>query len=230
MENVELIGREFCSLRPRVKGFRSLVQLKLECMNRLSEWVGVEHGEFPRLEILSISSAFELRSLPLVPFSSLLNFNLTGSRNIVTVPASATLRELSIANCPNLNKLPALPILRSLKLFHCPSLVAFSHFPSLSVLHLEGPFKENTFYRLVNSHLSLEQLTVWSDAITSIHLEPQCLPSLMELELHCRNLEHCHELGNLSSLKRLYVKLSPRLQVPDSLRSQLEVLVDRESW
>ncbi|KAL5204798.1 hypothetical protein ABZP36_009669 [Zizania latifolia] len=78
--------------------------------------------------------------------------------------------------------------------------------------------------RLVNSHQMLEELSVSSDTMTSICLEPQSLPSLREVELRCPNLQYCEELASLTSLKILNIGGSPQLLVPDSLRSQLEEL------
>ncbi|KAG2563162.1 hypothetical protein PVAP13_8KG321110 [Panicum virgatum] len=229
MKKVVQIGREFCSLNPKVKGFCSLARLTIEDMYQLQQWCGVEDGDFPRLETLTLWSDFELRSLPLVPFSSLQNLTLYDCRSLATFPPSATLRELNISTCPSLNELPALPSLWSLELSHCPSLVTFGHFPSLAILHLNEPFKEEVLYRLVNSHLSLERLSVWSDTLMSIHLEPQSLPWLEELELRGRNLQYCGKLTSLTSLKKLNVCGSPRFHVPDSLRTQLEELIDLKS-
>lgn len=229
MEYVKHIGREFCSLDPRVKGFRSLVRLTIEDFNLLSEWSGVEDGEFSLLESLWIWSAFELRSLPLVPFSSLHDFTLYDCRNLATFPASATVRELAISHCASLNEIPTLPSLRSLELLHCPSLVTLGHLPSLSKLNIGGPFKEEILYRLLNSHLSLNSLSVFSRTMTSIPLEPKNLPSLTELELSCTNLQYCDALASLSSLKILNVMGSPQLYVPDLLRRKLEKLYAPES-
>jgi len=227
MEDVQCIGQEFCSSLddPRVKGFQSLKELSFHDMYQLSEWIGVEGGEFPRLETLWIWSAFELRSLPLVPFLSLSSLLLYDCRTLLTFPASPALRELSISTCATLNELPGLPSLRSLVLFDCPSLATVGHFPSLSVLELHAPFKEETFYRLVNSHLSLQRLWVWSHTLTSINLEPQSLPSLIELEISCPNLNYCGGLVSLTSLKTLNIGRSPQLHVPGSLRTQLERLL-----
>ncbi|CAO2141706.1 unnamed protein product, partial [Urochloa humidicola] len=55
------------------------------------------------------------------------------------------------------------------------------------------------------------------------------LPSLTELVLSGSNLRYCDELGGISSLKKLNVCGAPRLEVPDSLRSQLEELIDLKS-
>lgn len=52
MEFVEHIGHEFCSLQQRFKGFQALQDLSFDGMTRLSEWSGVEDGEFPHLETL----------------------------------------------------------------------------------------------------------------------------------------------------------------------------------
>jgi hypothetical protein len=224
MEDVQCIGHEFCSLDPRVKGFQSLKKLSFHDMNQLWEWTGVEDGEFPRLETLWIWSAFELRSLPLVPFLSLSSLLLYGCTSLLTFPASPALRELSISTCATLNELPGLPSLRSLDLFNCPNLATVGHFPSLSAMHLHAPLKEEILHRLVNSHLSLERLSVWSDTLTSINLEPQSLPSLTELEVACPNLNYCGGLVSLTSLKTLNIGGSPQLHVPGSLRTQLERL------
>ncbi|KAG2565995.1 putative disease resistance RPP13-like protein 1 isoform X1 [Panicum virgatum] len=226
MEYVEHIGPEFCSLDRSTKGFLSLVLLCFDGLCRLQEWSGVEDGEFPCLETLRISGSFELRSLPLVPFSSLRSFTLSQSRNIITFPASSTLREVGISSCGSLNELPALPSLQSLQLSDCPSLVTFGHFPLLTVLDLDGQIIEDILHRLVNSHLLLECLKIWSHSLVSIHLDSKRLTSLAQLELRCPNLQYCDELGSLTSLKVLYVSGSPQLHVPDSLRSQLEKLID----
>uniref|UniRef100_A0A0E0F5X8 NB-ARC domain-containing protein n=1 Tax=Oryza meridionalis TaxID=40149 RepID=A0A0E0F5X8_9ORYZ len=230
MVRVEHIGHEFCSLDRRFKGFPALRDLSFHGMNRLSEWSGVEDGEFPRLEALLFWDAFELRSLPLVPFLSLRKFTLIDCRNLVTFPASATLQELNISICEKLKELPSLPSLQSLHLFNCPSLVAFGHFPSLTILYLADPFKEEILHRLVNSHLRMEELTISSNTLKSICLEPQSLPSLRSLEIRCPNLQCCDTLASISSLKKLNISASPRLHVPNSLRSQLEELYTAESF
>uniref|UniRef100_A0A0E0MFL4 NB-ARC domain-containing protein n=1 Tax=Oryza punctata TaxID=4537 RepID=A0A0E0MFL4_ORYPU len=205
MECVEHISHEFCSLDPRFKGFQALRDLSFDGMNRLSEWSGVEDGEFPRLETLSFWNAIELKSLPLVPLSCLCNLRLYGCKNLVTFPASATMQELNISTCEKLKELPALPSLRSLQLFHCPSLFALGHFPWLTSLGLYYTFHEDILCKLVNSYLTLEDLTIWSDTIKSIALEPLGLPSLRKLELRCPNLHYCGALTSLSSLKILNI-------------------------
>ncbi|CAN6381289.1 unnamed protein product [Urochloa humidicola] len=229
IEQVEHIGREFCSLNPRVKGFPSLARLSMEDMYGLKQWSGVEVGDFPRLETLSFWCAFELRSLPPVSCSSLRELALYNCTSLRTFQALCSLHELRISTCMSLNELPDLPSLQSLELFDCPSLVTLGHFPSLTELSLHAPFKEETFYRLVNSNKTIQRLSVWTDTLYSIHLEPRYLPSLTELELRGCNLRYCDELGSISSLKKLNVCGTPRLEVPDSLRSQLEELIDLKS-
>lgn len=224
MENVERIGREFCTLDPRVKAFHSLSSLFFEDMYRFSEWSGVQEGDFSCLETMFIGSAFELMSLPPVLFVSLRNFTLYNCRNVVTLPASTTLQELLISKCANLSELPALPSLQSLKLLNCPSLATVSQFPSLTALHVCDPFKEEILQRLVNSHMMLEELHVESDTINSICLDPLKLPSLKNLDVRCPNLKSCNAFAGLTSLKILWIRCSPRLHIPDSLRSQLEEL------
>uniref|UniRef100_A0A0E0J204 NB-ARC domain-containing protein n=1 Tax=Oryza nivara TaxID=4536 RepID=A0A0E0J204_ORYNI len=224
MENVERIGWEFCTLDPRVKAFHSLSSLFFEDMYRFSEWSGVQEGDFSCLETMFIGSAFELMSLPPVLFVSLRNFTLYNCRNVVTLPASTTLQELLISKCANLSELPALPSLQSLKLLNCPSLATVSQFPSLTVLHVCDPFKEEILQRLVNSHMMLEELHVESDTINSICLDPLKLPSLKNLDVRCPNLKSCNAFAGLTSLKILWIRCSPRLHIPDSLRSQLEEL------
>ncbi|KAJ1266240.1 hypothetical protein BS78_08G136300 [Paspalum vaginatum] len=229
MDHVEHIGREFCSLDERViGGFPSLALLSLYDMYQLQEWSEVKDGDFPCLETLWIWSAFKLWSFPVVP--SLNCLNLYDCRSLLTFPASVTLRELSISTCASLNELPVLPSLKVLILFKCPSLVVkHGHFTSLTKLDLHAPFKEETLYGLVNSNLSIECLAVWSDTLLSIHLDPQNLPSLTELMLRGSNLQCCDELGSLSSLKKLNVCGAPQLHLPDSLRNQLEELIDVKS-
>ncbi|EEE52125.1 hypothetical protein OsJ_33942 [Oryza sativa Japonica Group] len=225
MEYVENIGRVFCSLDPSVKGFRSLAHLRFQDMNRFSEWSEVHDGEFSSLETLLIWSASELSSLPSVPFSSLRSFELCDCKNLVTFPASATLQILSISSCEKLKELPALPSLRSLKLSGCESLVAVGHFPSLTVLHMSTEFEEEVLHKLMNLHLKLEELSISSDTMKLINLEPHSLPLLRELELVCPNLQNCDALASLSSLEILCVnRCSPQLRVPNSLQSQLEKL------
>ncbi|TVU29405.1 hypothetical protein EJB05_20969 [Eragrostis curvula] len=205
IEQVKRIGREFCSLDPGVKGFPLLARLSIEDMYGLQEWSGVEVGDFLRLETLLFWCAFELRSLPLASFSSLRELALYNCTSLATFQSSATLQELRISTCASLNELPALPSLQSLELFDCPSLTTLAHFPSLTILSLHAPFKEEILYRLVNSNLSIEYLSVWSDILMSIHLDPQKLLSLKELVLCGRNLQYCDELGSLSSLKKLNI-------------------------
>lgn len=225
MEYVENIGREFCSLDPSVKGFRSLAHLTFQDMNRFSEWSEVHDGEFSCLETLLIWSASELSSLPSVPFSCLRSFKLYDCKKLVTFPASATLQILSISSCEKLQELPALPSLHSLKLSGCESLVAVGHFPSLTVLHMSTEFEEEVLHKLMNLHLMLEELLISSYTLKSINLEPHSLPLLRELELECPNLQNCDALASLSSLKILCVnRCSPQLRVPNSLQSQLEKL------
>lgn len=225
MEYVENIGREFCSLDPSVKGFRSLAHLRFQDMNRFSEWSEVRDGEFSCLETLLIWSASELSSLPSVPFSCLRSFKLYDCKKLVTFPASANLQILSISSCEKLQELPALPSLRSLKLSGCESLVAVGHFPSLTVLHMSTKFEEEVLHKLMNVHLMLEELLISSYTLKTINLEPHSLPLLRELELECPNLQNCDALASLSSLKILCVnRCSPQLRVPNSLQSQLEKL------
>lgn len=223
MEYVENIGREFCSLDPSVKGFRSLAHLAFQDMNRFSEWSEVHDGEFSCLETLLIWSASELRSLPSVPFSCLRSFKLYDCKKLVTFPASATLQILSISSCEKLKELPALPSLRSLKLSGCESLVAVGHFPSLTVLHMSTKFEEEVLHKLMNLHLMLEELLISSYTLKTINLEPHSLPLLRELELECPNLQNCDALASLSSLICVN-RCSPQLRVPNSLQSQLEKL------
>lgn len=205
---------------------QELVRLSLAHMNRLREWSRVEDGDFPRLEALVVFSAFELRSLPAVmTFASLHNLSLYECKSLAKIPTSPTLVKLSITACASLNELPALPSLRSLELSRCPSLNTVGHFPLLTFLHLHEPFKEEILYRLVNTHVSLERLSVWSHSLTSIHLEHQSLPSLRELELRGSTLHYCNGIDCLTSLKTLNVFGSPQFQVPHSLRSQLEELI-----
>ncbi|KAG8089851.1 hypothetical protein GUJ93_ZPchr0011g27175 [Zizania palustris] len=224
---VEHIGREFSSHDQR---FSSLVSLCFEDMCRLSEWSEVGDGEFPRLETLDINNAIALRSLPSVPFLSLRDFSLHYCTNLVAFPSSATLQKLYICDCERLKELPALPSLWSLELFNCPSLVTFGHFPLLTVLHLSDQFEDEILTRFVNSHQMLEELSVSSDTLISICLEPQSLPSLRKLELRCPNLQYCHALANLTSLKILDTYGSPQLLVPDSLRRSLEQLYTCDSF
>ncbi|CAL4993330.1 unnamed protein product [Urochloa decumbens] len=229
IEQVEHIGREFCSLNLGVKGFPSLSRLSMEDMYGLQEWSGVEVGDFPRLETLSFWCSFELRSLPLVCFTSLRELALYNCTSLGTFQTLCSLHELRISTCARLTELPALPSLQSLELFDCPSLDTLGHFPSLTVLSLHAPFKEETLYRLVNANITIRRLSVWSDTLFSIHLDPRYLPSLTELMLRGCNLRYCDELGSLSSLKKLNVRGSPRLYIPDSLRNQLEELIDINS-
>lgn len=216
MEFVEHIGHEFCSLQQRFKGFQALQDLSFDGMTRLSEWSGVEDGEFPHLETLLFWNAIELKSLPFVPLSCLRNLRLYGCKNLVTFPASATMKELSISSCEKLKELPALPSLRSLDLSHCPSLFALGHFPLLTSLGLYYIFNEDILCKLVNSYMTLEDLTIWSDTIKSFALEPLGLPSLRKLELRCPNLHYCGALTSLSSLKILNITGSPQLHIPHS--------------
>nr|ABA93733.1 NB-ARC domain containing protein [Oryza sativa Japonica Group] len=112
----------------------------------------------------------------------------------------------------------------SLKLLNCPSLATVSQFPSLTVLHVCDPFKEEILQRLVNSHMMLEELHIESDTINSICLDPLKLPSLKNLDVRCPSLKSCNAFAGLTSLKILWIRCSPRLHIPDSLRSQPEEL------
>uniref|UniRef100_J3N8I0 NB-ARC domain-containing protein n=1 Tax=Oryza brachyantha TaxID=4533 RepID=J3N8I0_ORYBR len=142
----------------------------------------------------------------------------------------ATLRELHISNCEKMKELPALPSLQSFYLLNCPSFLTFGHFPSLTTLHLQDPFKEEILHRLVNSHRTLEDISIWSRTLESVCLEPQGLPALRSLELRCPNLHYCDALACLTSLKKLNINGSPHLRLPNSLRSQLEELYAAESF
>ncbi|CAL5027888.1 unnamed protein product [Urochloa decumbens] len=87
MARIERIGLEFCSLNPRIKGFKSLVTLEFEWMPRWLQWSGVGDGAFTSLHTFSIHHASELRSLPCVLSSSLAELKLrdcteTGHRSV----------------------------------------------------------------------------------------------------------------------------------------------------
>uniref|UniRef100_A0A0D9XS92 NB-ARC domain-containing protein n=1 Tax=Leersia perrieri TaxID=77586 RepID=A0A0D9XS92_9ORYZ len=224
MDYVKHIGREFCSHDPEVKGFQLLTSLTLEDMSRLSEWSEVLDGEFSSLETLRIFRAFELTTLPLVPFKCLRSVFLMNCTNLVAFPASATLQKLYMIKCNAIKELPFLPSLQSLELTSCPSLVSFGHFPSLTILSLREELKEETLHRLINSHLTLEDLDVSSDSLKSICLDPHSFPSLRKLSLRCPKLRYFDALGSIASLKILQVLTCHELHVPDSLRSHLEEL------
>uniref|UniRef100_A0A0E0J250 Uncharacterized protein n=1 Tax=Oryza nivara TaxID=4536 RepID=A0A0E0J250_ORYNI len=139
--------------------------------------------------------------------------------------------ELNISICEKLKELTSLPSLKSLHLFNCPSFVTFGHFPSLTILYLDDPFKREILHRMANSHLTLEELSISSNTLNSICLQSlNYLPSLRSLQLRCPNLQYCDTLAIFTSLKKLSIKSSPRLHVPNSLRSQLEELYTAESF
>ncbi|EEE52127.1 hypothetical protein OsJ_33947 [Oryza sativa Japonica Group] len=214
--------------------FSKLTELKLQaCQSQHLPTL----GELPSLKSLDISRmefvehiGHEFCSLQqrFKGFQALQDLSFDGMTRLSEWSGveDATMKELSISSCEKLKELPALPSLRSLDLSHCPSLFALGHFPLLTSLGLYYIFNEDILCKLVNSYMTLEDLTIWSDTIKSFALEPLGLPSVRKLELRCPNLHYCGALTSLSSLKILNITGFPQLHIPhSSLQSQLEELI-----
>ncbi|CAL5032501.1 unnamed protein product [Urochloa decumbens] len=225
MARIERIGLEFCSLNPRIKGFKSLVTLEFEWMPRWLQWSGVGDGAFTSLHTFSIHHASELRSLPCalssslaelklrdctglvrIPYlPSLLKMDLRQCNGLTELPAFPLLHKLDIGQCSSLARLPSLPLLKVLILRDCPNLTAAAHFPSLTSIHVKGGFRDELLYHLMNCHPSLENILIVSESIVHLSVEPQNLPSLASLRLSCPNLQCCDGLDGLTSLTELRI-------------------------
>ncbi|RLM73365.1 hypothetical protein C2845_PM15G06090 [Panicum miliaceum] len=232
---MERIGLEFCSLNPRIKGFKSLVTLEFEWMPRWLQWSGVGDGAFTCLRTVCIQHASELRSLPCALSSSLAELKLRGCKRLVRVPylpslfkldlrqcnglielpAFSLLQKLDIGQCTSLVRLPDLPLLKVLILRDCPNLTTAAHFPSLTSIHVKGGFSDE-LYHLMNRHPSLENILIGSESIVALSVEPQNLPSLVSLRLSCPNLQCCNGLSGLTSLTELKIYGCPKFSTPKS--------------
>ncbi|KAL6659893.1 hypothetical protein ACP70R_002722 [Stipagrostis hirtigluma subsp. patula] len=186
MKFVQRIGHEFYSHPAGVKAFQSLTKLEFDGLLQLSEWSGMDFGDFPRLHTLSIKKCHKLRALPLVPFPSLETLNITdcGSLNIVPVPPLLDLnlcsshRLCAVSSCHNLTAVTAVSSLHSLTsmvIEHCQNVSAVSSFHSLTTL----------------------EITECQNLI-----EVSFLPSLATLKIaYCPNLIAVSSLPSLATLK-----------------------------
>lgn len=252
MRNVEHIGREFISCHPS-KGFPSLTNISFCNMGGLLEWSEVDEGDFVRLHTLSITYCSKLKSLPMVPFPSLVTVNLYGC-DIATIPAWFTLRRLSIRSCNSLCEVPTLPSLLDLYLGSCPklrdvgpqpslismklyginlSLVGFGSLSSVTSLELSDDYyldaRTIRQYEVFSPLLdlpSLECLQIVKHGVTSLSLKQQSLPSLTKLSLReCPHLQYCGGLSGLTSLQHLEVRGCPKLPIISLHPPQLETII-----
>uniref|UniRef100_A0A0E0MFK8 NB-ARC domain-containing protein n=1 Tax=Oryza punctata TaxID=4537 RepID=A0A0E0MFK8_ORYPU len=136
MYYLEHIGQEFCSHAPGIKGFPSLTSLEFSYIPWWTEWSGVDYGDFPFLETLSLRTVYKLRSLPLERFPSLGTLALYECDGIDTIPAGGTIKKLCIVGCYGLKALPTQPSLLKLELKHCPRLSAVGAMPELDTLEI----------------------------------------------------------------------------------------------
>ncbi|XP_006663461.1 putative disease resistance RPP13-like protein 1 [Oryza brachyantha] len=137
-----------------------------------------------------------------------------------TIPASHNLEELAIVSCAGLSELPTLPSLLKLQITNCPDLSVVGSLPSLTTLSLWDSLpKDEVFYRLLNDHPTLSDITICSKTITKLSLQPPRLPSLKKLTLSCVNLQYCDGLAGLTCLDGIKIsgcpKLRQQLQSPD---------------
>lgn len=240
MTRMERIGLEFCSLNPRIKGFKSLVTLEFEWMPRWLQWSGVGDGAFTCLHAVCIQHAAELKSLPCALSSSLAELKLRDCKSLVSVPHLPSLFKLDLRQCNGLTELPAFPLLQNLDIGHCTSLVRLpdlpllkvlilrdcpyltttAHFPSLTSIHVKGRFGDGLLYHLMNHHPSLENILIVSESIVDLSVDPQNLPSLASLRLRCPNLQCCHGLAGLTSLTELKIYGCPKFSIPSWLPDQ----------
>ncbi|XP_072954034.1 putative disease resistance protein RGA3 isoform X2 [Typha angustifolia] len=153
MHAVVRIGQEF-SGNGHVKGFPSLIELVVDDMSDLKEWVSAEDGElFPRLTDLEVLHCTKLRVLPVLPPTlSRLRIAETGINILPEVQVSnsvpsSSLSSLQIHECTNLISLQQglltnqLGALKELTITSCEDLLylpvqGFKAFVSLKSLHI----------------------------------------------------------------------------------------------
>ncbi|XP_052136866.1 putative disease resistance RPP13-like protein 1 [Oryza glaberrima] len=136
MYYLEHIGREFCSHAPGIKGFPSLTSLEFSYIPWWNEWTGVDYGDFPFMETLSLRTVYKLRALPLDRFPSLGTLTLDECDGIDTIPAGGTIKKLCIGGCYGLYTLPTQSSLLKLQLKDCPRLSVVSSMPELDTLEI----------------------------------------------------------------------------------------------
>ncbi|XP_073008750.1 putative disease resistance protein RGA3 [Typha latifolia] len=153
MHAVVRIGQEF-SGNGHVKGFPSLIELVVDDMSDLKEWVSAEDGElFPRLTDLEVLHCTKLRVLPVLPPTlSRLRIAETGINILPEVQVSnsvpsSSLSSLQIHECTNLISLQQglltnqLGALKELTITSCEDLLylpvqGFKALVSLKSLHI----------------------------------------------------------------------------------------------
>lgn len=243
--SVEHIGREFCSLVPGNKGFPSLTSLEFIYMAGWTEWSGLDDGDFPCLQTLSMTTSLRLRHLPLDRFPSLDTVTLNGCDGIKTIPAGGTfkklcisrcavlrtisaqpsLQELELKRCPELHEVGSMPNVIRLNIHECPNLSTVGSLPELTTVSATGALADGMLFSLLDYLPRLKSLYVSSGTVTRIPLEQQRLPSLAALQLwSCANLQYCDGLAGFTSLSTVNIWECPLL--PSVLQDLHKVHVD----
>ncbi|XP_039823219.1 disease resistance protein TAO1-like [Panicum virgatum] len=201
-DSVEDIGRElFIRQFAGDEYFPSLTNLEFMFFSEWSEWSGVDDGEPPCLNELSLLMCDKLSSLPLGPLRCLVILNIRECHNIATLPALLALRELKIAGCSSLSEIPTLPSLSKLDISKCRNLSSIGLHPSFTTLQPHSSSDPG-----IGAVSSLAKLTECTLA-TCPNLSAVCyLPSLSTLDLMFGmrdELLYCllNDLPSLNSLK-----------------------------
>ncbi|KAG6530826.1 putative disease resistance RPP13-like protein 1 [Zingiber officinale] len=107
-------------------GFPSLKKLRLSAIYKMVEWSGAEHGHFPHLNELTVTSCPSLRCLPIDNFTSLKRLHISHCSNLQTlysensplvgIQQHCSLKNLEVIQCPKLKFLPEYQVPESLQL------------------------------------------------------------------------------------------------------------------
>ncbi|XP_039114621.1 putative disease resistance protein RGA3 [Dioscorea cayenensis subsp. rotundata] len=212
MDSVTHIGQEFLGF----EGFPSLIELVLEDMPCLEEWVIAQgEGVFPCITEIQIRECPELRELPQLP-PTLMKLTVleagvsclpqlktaisSSSSSSSSAAAAAALSYMYIHDCPNLTSLrngllsQELKSLRELTIANCEELVSlpmdlFKPLVSLKNLHIYNCPKVSCSFQEATGLLpaSLEDLRISSCSVELINPMLKCLGSLTTL----RHLKIC---------------------------------------
>lgn len=120
IEGLEYIGAVFFH-----GGFPSLKELQLSTIHQMVEWSGAEHGHFPHLNELTVTSCPSLKCLPLDNFTALKGLHISYCSNLQTLYSEnsppvgirqhCSLKNLNVVQCPKLKFLPEYQVPESLK-------------------------------------------------------------------------------------------------------------------
>ncbi|CAL4993328.1 unnamed protein product [Urochloa decumbens] len=239
MDSVENIGSEIFRQFPGDKYFPSLTNLEFRSMLEWSEWSGVDAGEHPCLNELSILFCEKLRSLPLVPLRCLVALRLFECHSIAMFPELPALRELKMEGCYSLSDIPTLPSLVKLNILKCENLRSIG----FHILHMDLQLHGSS--RLsVSAVSSLPKLAAFTlhkcpnlkavgylPSLVNLRLNGPMedellysllndLPSLDCLEILFNNATSIHlKQRSMPSLTRLCLICCPNLQYCDGLAS-----------